>query len=79
MLTSYCLQQPPCDLEAQQQLQLPSHINPGQDVLPEILPTPPASEPRVSVTSENTSPIPATPVTVTDTLVKTPPVPPLHR
>ncbi|KAL0198627.1 hypothetical protein M9458_007167 [Cirrhinus mrigala] len=67
----------PCDLEAQQQRG--SHINPGKDVVPEILPTPPSTEPRVSVPSENTCPTPAIPVTVTDTLVKTPPVSPLHR
>ncbi|XP_050992295.1 sodium-dependent neutral amino acid transporter B(0)AT1-like [Labeo rohita] len=53
--------------------------NLGKDVVPEILPTPPSTEPRVSGPSGNTSPAPATPVTVTDTLVKTPPVPPLHR
>lgn len=77
LLSSAISSDDPCDLEAQQQLT--SHINPGQDVVPEILPTPPSSEPWASVPSENTSPIPATPETVTDTLVKTPPVPPLHR
>lgn len=67
------------DLEAQvQQQHLASHINHGEDVVPEISHTPPSNEPWVSASSEHTSSIPATPVTVPDTLVKTPPVSPLH-
>lgn len=66
-----------CNLEAQQQCG--SHINLGKDVLPEILSTPHSTEPRVGVPSVNTSPTPAIPVTVTDMLVKTPPVSLFHR